>query len=113
MMEEVKKQIGNDTLHINISGVDLSETPIPDFVLGEHNPGLYELYIESCKLKEIPEAIFQKTELRDLHLMNNNISIVPNEIANLKYLYMPRCAFRFVIRSFVEPRSCWRGWFGL
>ncbi len=45
-----------------------------------------ELELKGLKLKEIPESVFEKTDLEILNLASNRIKKLPPEIANLKKL---------------------------
>ncbi len=69
-------------VHLDISNMDLSNT-LPLTELRELKK-LHYLNIESCKLHELSEIIGEMKSLKEINLMDNNLSELPNAFYDLK-----------------------------
>lgn len=66
--------------------------PIPSFQLGCRDNDLLEL----------PREIGELTRLRELHIQNNRLTVIPPEIANLE-LYSNKSVFKMEENPWVQP----------
>ena len=71
IFEEVLRQVEMNTDSIWIQNVDLSEIDLPDEVLGNKNWDSSGIKFDSCNLNKIPAAVFLRTGINSLNLINN------------------------------------------
>ncbi|MGL4292807.1 MAG: leucine-rich repeat domain-containing protein [Bacteroidales bacterium] len=68
---------------LNIESLQISNTNLSTFPESSERLELYSVLLDGNKFTSIPEFLYDQKELRVLHVRNEMISEIPNDIANL------------------------------